>query len=54
MDAGAADPDLFSMSTGQTVERLRDAADAGAAMHVFDTEGKSCHGDRMRLTPNRR
>jgi hypothetical protein len=54
MDAGAADPDLLSMSTGQSVERLRDAADAGAAMHVVDTEGESCHGDWMHLTPNRR
>jgi len=54
MDAGAADPNLLSMSAGKSVERLRDTPDAGAAVHIVDSEGESCHGDWMRVAVIRR
>ena len=48
MDAGAADPNLLSMSAGKSVERLRDTPDAGAAVHIVDTEGENSHKNGMR------
>ena len=43
MDTSTAHADLIGMGAGQSVERLRDAADAGAAVHVVDTEGECGH-----------
>ena len=48
MDTSAAHADLIGMGAGQTVERLRDAADAGAAMHVVDTKSEGRHKNWMR------
>ena len=47
VNAGAADADFIRMGAGHGVERLRNATDAGAAVHVFDAESKCCHRDWM-------
>jgi len=39
----AAHVNLRRMGAGQSVEGLRDTADAGAAVHVLDTQGEDCH-----------
>lgn len=47
MYTGAAHADFFGMGAGEGIDRLCDAADAGTAVHVLDTEGEARHGNWM-------
>lgn len=54
MDTCAAHADLLGMGFGQPIERLSNTSNAGAAVHVIDTEGKCRHESWMRLRQNGR